>query len=270
MIASYGAGARTAARRACLAHALSWSITVLHFNGGACARDEVTVSGMLPTQRCPSIMTLVALLLWAVPAACTAISEGPCDILEAAGNPCVAAHSTVRALFAKYDGPLYTVFHNHSGKSVDIHTLSPGGFANVTQHEAICPAAGECVIARVVDQSGKGNHLTPRDDRGVPQRAPAGAPPRFGHLHNPVDASTHKLHVGEDSDTEVYGMYFDPGMGYNNNDTKGVATGDGECAAVRYVDSLLRVRFLTQNATIRPRDNVRRDDRQAMGQHVLL
>ena len=36
-------------------------------------------------------------------------SEGPCDILDAAGNPCVAAHSTTRALYAKYDGPLYNV-----------------------------------------------------------------------------------------------------------------------------------------------------------------
>ena len=195
-----------------------------------------------------SIMTLVVLLLWAVVAAAAPVSEGPCDILEAAGNPCVAAHSTVRALFAKYDGPLYTVFRNQSDESADIHTLSPGGFANVKQHEAICPTVGECVIARVVDQSGKGNHLAPRDDRGVPQRAPPGSPvpPRFGHLHNPVDASMHKLHVGEGS-TEVYGMYFDSGMGYNNNDTKGVATGDGELTF-----SLPRccVRFLTQRHAV--------------------
>ena len=39
----------------------------------------------------------------------TALAEGPCDILGAAGNPCVAAHSTVRALYAAYDGPLYKV-----------------------------------------------------------------------------------------------------------------------------------------------------------------
>ena len=38
-----------------------------------------------------------------------ALAEGPCDILGAAGNPCVAAHSTVRALYAAYDGPLYKV-----------------------------------------------------------------------------------------------------------------------------------------------------------------
>ena len=34
-------------------------------------------------------------------------AEGPCDVTGRAGNPCVAAHSTVRALFAGYTGPLY-------------------------------------------------------------------------------------------------------------------------------------------------------------------
>ena len=33
---------------------------------------------------------------------CTAAAAGPCDILAAAGNPCVAAHSTTRALFSAY------------------------------------------------------------------------------------------------------------------------------------------------------------------------
>ena len=161
----------------------------------------------------------------AATAACTcasaAASQGPCDILGAAGNPCVAAHSTVRALYATYDGALYTVFRNQSNEAADIHVLEPGGFANVTQHEALCPAEGECVIARVVDQSGNGNHLTPRDDTGVSRGT------HVGHKHNPVDASKHKIHVGKHS-TQVYGMYFDPGMGYKNNKTKGVATADGE------------------------------------------
>ena len=33
-------------------------------------------------------------------------ADGPCDILGRAGNPCVAAHSTVRALYSKYAGPV--------------------------------------------------------------------------------------------------------------------------------------------------------------------
>ena len=35
--------------------------------------------------------------------------KGPCDIYAAAGDPCVAAHSTTRALYAGYNGPLYQV-----------------------------------------------------------------------------------------------------------------------------------------------------------------
>ena len=42
-------------------------------------------------------------------ASTAAAAEGPCDILGAAATPCVAAHSTVRALYAAYDGPLYNV-----------------------------------------------------------------------------------------------------------------------------------------------------------------
>ena len=158
------------------------------------------------------------------PKPAAAAAQGPCDILAAAGNPCVAAHSTVRALYAHYSGPLYTVLRSPSNESVDIAALGPGGFADVEQHEAICPTVGDCVIARVIDQSGNGNHLTPRDDRGVPQRG--GPPARFGHLHNPVDASKHKIHVGPGSTHQVFGMWFDPGMGYNNNRTTGVAKGD--------------------------------------------
>lgn len=47
---------------------------------------------------------VIALVLTAAvfAAAAAAAAEGPCDILVAAGNPCVAAHSTVRALYAKY------------------------------------------------------------------------------------------------------------------------------------------------------------------------
>ena len=53
------------------------------------------------------LLSLPALLLSA--AAPTSAAEGPCDILAAAGNPCVAAHSTVRALYKSYSGSLYRV-----------------------------------------------------------------------------------------------------------------------------------------------------------------
>jgi hypothetical protein len=63
-------------------------------------------------------------------------AEGPCDILDAAGNPCVAAHSTVRALYGKYDGPLYNVTRSSDNTSINIGLLSIGGFADKPAHDA--------------------------------------------------------------------------------------------------------------------------------------
>ena len=54
--------------------------------------------------------TMLSLLASSV---AVAAAEGPCDILAAAASTnhegCVAAHSTVRALYGTYDGPLYNV-----------------------------------------------------------------------------------------------------------------------------------------------------------------
>ena len=60
--------------------------------------------------------------------------KGPCDIYEAAGDPCVAAHSTTRALFASYNGPLYQILRQSDGKTLDIGVVQPaadaGGYAD--------------------------------------------------------------------------------------------------------------------------------------------
>jgi len=133
-----------------------------------------------------------------------ATTEGPCDILGAAGNPCVAAHSTTRALYAKYDGPLYNVT-KPNGQSKLINVVSAGGFADKATHDAFCSPAMDCVISNVMDQSPNGNHL--------------------GQRHKLVNASRHIVTVGS-SNTPVYGMWFDPGFGYHVDQTKGIATGN--------------------------------------------
>ncbi|HEY9712208.1 MAG TPA: arabinofuranosidase catalytic domain-containing protein, partial [Chroococcales cyanobacterium] len=51
--------------------------------------------------------------------------KGPCDIYAAAGDPCVAAHSTTRALYASYNGPLYRVLRQSDGKTLDIGVVQP-------------------------------------------------------------------------------------------------------------------------------------------------
>ena len=72
--------------------------------------------------------------------------EGPCDILAAAGNPCVAAHSTVRSLFGSFAGNLYQVARPNN-ETADVGVLEAGGFADVAAHDKFC-AAGECVIKK--------------------------------------------------------------------------------------------------------------------------
>jgi non-reducing end alpha-L-arabinofuranosidase len=60
----------------------------------------------------------------------TSAAPCPCDIYAAGGTPCVAAHSTVRALYSSYDGPLYQVRRTSDSATKDIGLLTPGGFAN--------------------------------------------------------------------------------------------------------------------------------------------
>ena len=128
--------------------------------------------------------------------------EGPCDITTAAGNPCVAAHSTVRALYGAYDGPLYNVTRSSDNASTNIGLLNAGGFANIATHDAFC-SKGDCVISNIFDQSPMKNHL--------------------GQRHKLVNASQHKIIAGGHS---VYGMWFDPGYGYHVDKTRGIPVGN--------------------------------------------
>ena len=78
---------------------------------------------------------------------------GPCDIYGAAGTPCVAAHSTTRALYSAYNGPLYQVKRKDTNATQDIGVLSAGGYANSAAQDAFCAGAtAKCVIQRIYDQ----------------------------------------------------------------------------------------------------------------------
>jgi non-reducing end alpha-L-arabinofuranosidase len=138
-------------------------------------------------------------------------ATAPCDIFAAAGNtPCVAAHSVVRALFSKYDGPLYTVQRADTNATLDIAVLAPGGYANTTAHDTFCNGAA-CVISRIWDQSSKGNHLQIE------------GPGTHGNQCKGVNASAHPVKVGGHA---VYGAFFEGGMGYRNDNTSGIAIGN--------------------------------------------
>ncbi|MBS2967043.1 cellulose binding domain-containing protein, partial [Actinocrinis puniceicyclus] len=64
--------------------------------------------------------------------------QGPCDIFAAGGTPCVAAHSTTRALYAAYNGPLYQVRRSSDNSTRDIGVVSAGGVANAAAQDSFC------------------------------------------------------------------------------------------------------------------------------------
>ncbi len=149
--------------------------------------------------------------------------QGPCDIYGAAGDPCVAAHSTTRALYASYNGPLYQVLRQSDGKTLDIGVVQPtaspvpdaGGYAQAAAQDAFC-ASTYCWITTVYDQSPKHNDLT---------QAPRGgfSGPAMGGFNNlpvadmaPVTIMGHK----------AYGVFIAPGMGIRNDNPNGTAVDD--------------------------------------------
>ena len=146
--------------------------------------------------------------------------EGPCDVYAKGGAPCVAAHSTTRALYASYNGPLYQIMRQSDGRKLDIGVVKAsakdaGGYANAAAQDAFCEDT-YCWITVIYDQSGKGNHL---------YQAPRGgfSGPAMGGYNNvpladwaPVNVMGHK----------VYGVFIAPGMGMRLNDPTGTAVDD--------------------------------------------
>jgi Alpha-L-arabinofuranosidase B, catalytic/Lamin Tail Domain/NPCBM-associated, NEW3 domain of alpha-galactosidase len=135
----------------------------------------------------------------------------------------VAAHSTTRALYASYSGPLYQVLRQSDGKTLDIGVVQPvaspvadpGGYANAAAQDAFC-ASTYCWITKIYDQSPKHNDLI---------QAPRGgfSGPAMGGFNNlpiadmaPVTIMGHK----------AYGVFIAPGMGLRQNDAKGTAVDD--------------------------------------------
>jgi hypothetical protein len=162
-----------------------------------------------------ALMTGAALAAAPFTAPAEAAAQGPCDIYATGGTPCVAAHSTTRALYGAYNGPLYQVRRSSDNTTRDVGPLSAGGVANAATQDSFCTGA-TCLITTIYDQSGRGNHLTQAPPGGFPGPAPGG-------YDNLADAKAAPVTVGGQ---KAYGVYISPGTGYRNNRTNGVATGD--------------------------------------------
>jgi hypothetical protein len=161
------------------------------------------------------VTALAATGLAILPGSAQAAASQPCDIYAAGGTPCVAAHSTTRALYASYNGPLYQVRRSSDNATRDIGPLSAGGVANAATQDSFC-ANTTCLITIIYDQSGRGNHLT--------QAPPGGfSGPAAGGYDNLADATAAPITVGGN---KAYGVYVAPGTGYRDNSTSGIATGD--------------------------------------------
>jgi hypothetical protein len=140
-----------------------------------------------------------------------AATQEPCDIYAAGGTPCVAAHSTTRALYAAYSGPLYQVRRSSDNATTNISPLTAGGVANAATQDSFCSGTS-CVITEIFDQSGNGNNLTDAPGGGA-----AGGP---DGLANATAAPTT---VGGH---EAYGVFIAPGDGYRDDSTRNIVTGD--------------------------------------------
>jgi hypothetical protein len=79
-------------------------------------------------------LTVVEPTVWAEAAAVAASGRprGPCDIYASADTPCVAAHSTVRALYAAYNGPLYSVKRAADQATMVVRVDPSTGFADAS------------------------------------------------------------------------------------------------------------------------------------------
>ncbi|MFC0438884.1 arabinofuranosidase catalytic domain-containing protein [Kutzneria buriramensis] len=153
---------------------------------------------------------LVPAVSWSAPA--SAATTGPCDIYAAGGTPCVAAHSTVRALYGTYTGSLYQVRRSSDNATKNIGVLAAGGTADAAAQDAFC-AGTSCVITVLYDQSGHGNDVWYQGSSAVPG----------SNQSRPANATTESLTVGG---SKAYSLYINPGNSYwRDGHLTGIPTG---------------------------------------------
>ena len=137
-------------------------------------------------------------------------SASTCNIYASGGTPCVAAHSTVRALFGGYSGRLYQVKRASDGATTDIGASSSNGYADAAKQDSFC-AGTACTIIILYDQTSFHNDLIIEGPGGAAPSPDSGAAADA----LPINVNGNK----------AYGVKVTPGVGYRNNATNGVARG---------------------------------------------
>ncbi|MFB7338042.1 arabinofuranosidase catalytic domain-containing protein, partial [Streptomyces adustus] len=182
---------------------------ITRFSWAGAALSRAAAPGRRAARAVAVAVSALGLALGALigfPGASQAAGSLPCDIYGGAGTACVAAHSTVRALYSAYNGPLYQVTRASDGARSDVGLLAAGGYANAAQQDTFC-ANTTCRITKIYDQSPRHNDLTP---------GPAGT---AGGVDRGADASEIAVTAGGH---KVYGIWISPGVGYRYT---GVASG---------------------------------------------
>jgi hypothetical protein len=157
------------------------------------------------------------------------VAGSPCDIYAASQTACVAAFSTVRALYGSYSGDLYQVTRKSDLMTANIGVLSDG-YANAAAQDEFC-ADTTCRITKIFDQSPRHNDLSVAPP-GVDRKGlgPGGLDLAAVADSLPITAGGHK----------VYGVYILPGVGYRNDSTLGMAV-NGQPEGVYMVGSGIHV-----------------------------
>ena len=166
----------------------------------------------------PAVLTLIGM---SQPV--EAAPPGPCDIYGAAGTPCVAAHSTTRALYAAYNGPLYQVKRSSDGKTLDIGIMVDG-YADAAAQDAFC------ANTTLRHQP----HL-----RSVRQGQPSLPGAAGTHFPGPAKGGFDTQPIADMAPITIgghkaYGVFIMPGMGFRNNNATGIAIND-EPEGIYYV-----------------------------------
>jgi hypothetical protein len=148
---------------------------------------------------------------------------GPCDIYAAANTPCVAAHSTVRALYGGYHGSLYQVRRASDKTTKDI-PVGASGFVDISVQDTFCSGTS-CAISVLYDQS--------------PNRNDLAKSPKVHWLANGGNEANAAEGKASVSGHTVHGIYvtgYSSNVAYRNNAAKGTATGDQAEAMYMVVD----------------------------------
>lgn len=165
------------------------------------------------------LATAIALLTLAVTAAtgastAAAATSLPCDIYASGGTPCIAAHSTTRALYGSYNGPLYQIQRASDHAYRDIGLLSAGGVADSAPQVSFC-AGTSCTITKIYDQSPQHNDMPISWGGFWDGPGPNGSDVGADAMALPVSVGGHT----------VYGVKVTQGVGYRIDNAKGAPTG---------------------------------------------